>query len=55
MLDMANLSAGIKKKLRKEAIRYATTMANISIKNDKYPQFWKNWTCCLSTEIKEQI
>ena len=37
MLDMVKLSARIKQKLRKEAIRYATTMANISIKNDKSP------------------
>jgi transposase InsO family protein len=37
MLDsMVKLSAGIKQKLRKEAIRYATTMANISLQNDKY-------------------
>jgi hypothetical protein len=37
MLDMVKLSAGIKQKLRKEEIRYATTMANISIKNNKSP------------------
>jgi transposase InsO family protein len=37
MLDMVKLSAGIKQKLRKEATRYATTMSNISIKNDKSP------------------
>jgi transposase InsO family protein len=37
MLFMIKLSAGIKQKLRKEAIRYATTMANISIKNDNSP------------------
>jgi hypothetical protein len=35
MLDMVKLSAGMKQKLRKDAIRYSTTMANVSIKNDK--------------------
>jgi hypothetical protein len=37
MLDMVELSAEVKQKLRKEAIRYALTMANISIKNNKSP------------------
>jgi hypothetical protein len=31
MLDMVTLSSGIKQKLRKKAVRYASTMANISI------------------------
>jgi hypothetical protein len=37
MLDMVKLSAGIKHKLRKEAIQYATKMTIISIKKDKSP------------------
>jgi transposase InsO family protein len=47
MFYMVKFSAGIKQKLRKEAIRYATTMANISIKNNKSPHerfFWNIFT-----------
>jgi hypothetical protein len=37
MLDSVQLSPSIKMTLRKEAIRYAVTMANISIKNNTSP------------------
>jgi transposase InsO family protein len=60
MLGMVKLSAGIKQKFRKEAIKYATTMANTSIKNDQSPHesrnivlIWKNWVCYVWTAINE--
>jgi predicted acetyltransferase len=37
MLDMVQLSAAHKIKLWKEAIQYASTMANISISDSKSP------------------